>query len=65
MPRNDTFTGDFEVVHETDNAVLLKPEHGKQGWVPFSQIHEIHRSPNTRTARVVMSLWIAGEKGFV
>lgn len=57
-----TYEAEFTVVRETDNAILLRTEDGEEVWVPFSQIDEIHRDRNGM-ARVVMSQWIAKQKG--
>ena len=57
------YVDDFTIRAETDNAILLRTdgEDGEDVWIPFSQIEEIHRDGNR--ARVVMSAWIAKQKG--
>lgn len=47
---------------ETEAAILITVA-GDDYWIPFSQIHEIHREPDGKTGSVVMSEWIAKQKG--
>ena len=49
------------IKHETERAMLVVVHAtGEEVWLPLSQVDEIHReSP----ARVVVSDWIAREKG--
>lgn len=52
------------LVKETDNALLIRdPMSDESHWIPFSQIEEIHRDPGGKTGTVVMSEWIARQKG--
>ena len=53
-----------EFVHETDNAILIKyPATATEHWIPLSQVDEIHRNPKTKFGTIVMSDWIADQKG--
>lgn len=58
------YSEEFYIVRETDNAILLRTEAGEEVWVPLSQIDEIHRDRNGM-ATVVMSEWIAKQKGLI
>lgn len=51
-----------EIKHETANALLIITEDGEEVWLPFSQVHEIHK--DTVSPRVAMTAWIAKKKGF-
>jgi hypothetical protein len=52
--------------HETDRAVQVTTADGEIVWLPLSQVHAITRNviPNSGRDRVVMSAWIAKQKGF-
>lgn len=53
------------VKHETDNAMLIYDyAHEEEFWIPLSQIHEIHRLGNDQ-ATIVMTSWIARQKGLL
>jgi hypothetical protein len=47
---------------ETDKAVLLIDDTGEEVWLPLSQVEEMHEAKDG-TVRVVMSEWIAKQKG--
>lgn len=47
---------------ETEKAILCTIA-GKETWIPLSQVHEIHREPDGKTGSIVVSEWIAKEKG--
>ena len=47
---------------ETEKAVLITID-GKDYWIPLSQIHELHRSQHKGGDAIVMSEWIAKQKG--
>lgn len=47
---------------ETDKAILVTIE-GADHWMPLSQVHEIHRSKDKGCDTIVVSAWIAKEKG--
>lgn len=52
------------LVRETTAAILIKdPATDEQHWIPLSQIEEIHRDANGHTGTVVMTEWIASQKG--
>lgn len=48
---------------ETDKAILVTLEGGEEHWFPLSQIHEIHRSSDKGGDAIVVSEWIAKQKG--
>lgn len=55
-----------EFVHETDNAILIKdPTNESEHWIPLSQVDEIHRDKKTNFGTIVMSDWIAKQKGLI
>lgn len=56
---------DCTIVHETDDAVLIATDEGERHWLPFSQVREIKRRANAATASVVMTAWIAKQKGLI
>jgi hypothetical protein len=47
---------------ETDKAILATIN-GEDHWIPHSQITKIERSPNKGCDKLVVSLWIAQQKG--
>lgn len=47
---------------ETDKAILATIN-GTDHWIPLSQITKIERSPNKGCDKLVVSLWIAEQKG--
>ena len=50
-------------VHETDNAVLVTDDDsGEEIWFPLSQVESMHRDKNG-TGTIVVSDWIARQKG--
>ena len=59
-----SFEFSCEFVHETDSAILIKdPTDDSEYWIPLSQVDEIHRDPKTQFGSIVMSDWIADQKG--
>lgn len=53
-----------QFVRETDAAILIiDPASGEEIWLPLSQVDEIHRDPNGNSGTIVMSDWIAKQKG--
>lgn len=52
-----------QIKHETDNAILID-EGDKTVWIPLSQVEEIPRKKDGY-ATVVMSEWIATQKGII
>lgn len=53
-------------VHETSNAILVEdPVSDEKIWLPLSQVEEIHRHKGGDTGTVVMSDWIARQKGLL
>lgn len=51
---------DCEIKHETAKALLVN-FNGEEIWLPLSQVSEIHRDEG----KVVMTAWIAKEKGLL
>ena len=47
--------------HATPHAQLITTVDGDDEWIPFSQIHAIHKE---EPPRVEMTAWIAKKKGF-
>lgn len=47
---------------ETEKAILATVN-GEDHWIPLSQISKIERSPNKGEDKLVVSLWIAEQKG--
>ena len=47
---------------ETDKAILATID-DTDYWIPLSQVHKIERSPNKGCDKLVVSAWIAKEKG--
>ena len=53
------------IKYETDNAILIEDETlDEPVWIPLSQIDEIHRAKDG-LATVVMTDWIARQKGLL
>lgn len=50
-----------EIEHETDEAIKIVVDDDEEYWIPISQVFEIHRHDGI----VVMSKWIAKEKGLI
>jgi len=57
----DTQIGIDEIVHETDNAMLIKFE-GQDVWVPLSRISRIERG---KSPAIWVPKWLANKKGFL
>lgn len=56
---------DVSVVRETDAALLCEIE-GQEHWIPKSQIHddsEVYDGDSNSTGTLVVSEWIAKQKG--
>ena len=47
---------------ETEKAINVTLD-GKDYWMPLSQVHEIHRATDDKPASIVVSEWIAKQKG--
>lgn len=60
-------TPDVEIecsfVRETEAAVLITV-HDENYWIPLSQVTEMHKA-GKGTGSIVMSQWIANQKGLV
>ena len=53
-----------EFVHETTNAILIRDlKDAEEYWIPLSQVESIHRDKNKLYGTIVMSDWIAEQKG--
>lgn len=53
-----------EFIRETDAAILIKdPATEEEVWLPLSQVDEIHRDKDRKHGSIVMSDWIAQQKG--
>lgn len=51
-------------IKETDKAVLLYDFASKEEiWIPLSQVFEMHFNKSSHEGTVVMSEWIAKQKG--
>lgn len=48
---------------ETEKAMFVTLENGEEMWMPLSQVHEIHRATDDKPASIVVSEWIAKQKG--
>lgn len=55
---------EVEIIHEGENAILIEV-HNEKIWIPISQITEIRRYPNGSASDIVMSAWIAKQKGLI
>lgn len=47
---------------DTDRAVLIEYG-GEEYWIPYSQVEEIHNRNKPGQASIMMSEWIAEQKG--
>jgi len=64
MSRDTVVLDDVEIVRETDAAILINTRDGTdEVWLPMSQVEEIHR--NGGRARLVVTAWVARERGLV
>lgn len=64
MRRRDNTTVELRgtVGHETEKALRFTPDGSDEAvWLPLSQVEQIHR----QEGRVVVSEWIAVEKGLI
>lgn len=52
-----------EFIRETDAAVLIEVD-DEQMWIPLSQISSMCR-PQRGMGKIVMSQWIANQKGLI
>lgn len=62
--------GTVTVVTRTDNAVLVRNSDDEEEWIPFSQVHddsEIYEdnSQTGETGKLVITEWLAGQKGYL
>lgn len=65
MSRDATFEFACRRLTETDNAVLVEDEiHGKI-WIPLSQTEEMHFDTKTQVGTIVITEWIAKQKGLL
>ena len=52
------------IQRDTANAILVKmPNTGEEIWFPLSQVDKIVRSPNKGEDELIVSDWIAKQKG--
>lgn len=64
MARGETHEVRGLIQRETDAAILLELEDGEDVWFPLSQVDEIHhRGHYDELDRLVVSKWIARQKG--
>lgn len=60
-----TFELACRILHETDNAIQINDGTSDENlWIPLSQVEEIHRDKNGYGS-IVMSEWIAKQKGLL
>lgn len=52
-----------KIGRETDKAIYVELTSGEGHWMPLSQVHEIHRATEDKPASIVVSEWIAKQKG--
>jgi hypothetical protein len=50
------------IERETERAILVSHDDTAY-WIPLSQVHEIHRTKQKGADSIVMSGWIADQKG--
>jgi hypothetical protein len=53
------------IVSETDLAIKVALSDGETMWLPLSQVEEIHRAKQLNEDRLVVTRWIARQKGLV
>ena len=54
------------IEHETDKAILINYDEAEQAiWIPLSQKVEITRVEPAPEADIVLTAWIAREKGII
>lgn len=51
------------ILTETDAAIKVALEDGECIWLPLSQVEEIHRSHKLNEDWLVVTKWIAKQKG--
>jgi hypothetical protein len=62
MENRDLTELTFDEIRAETNAAILVTKDGVKYWLPLSQIEQIHHeSP----LRIVMTTWIAREKGLI
>lgn len=62
---DDTYEMSCHFVTESEKAVLIiDPATGEELWIPLSQVEEMHRDKNG-DGRIVMTRWIAKQKGLI
>ena len=65
MRDSKTFSVTCQRIRETDNAVLIRePVTGEDLWIPLSQVEEMHFDKN-QYGTMVMTEWIAKQKGIL
>ena len=63
LPEPDVTLADVTIERETEKAMLVKLKDAKDGlWLPLSQVKKVTR-PATGYCTVVISAWIAKQKG--
>lgn len=73
MPRhNDKVEIEGKIQRQTAKAICFKmhlPDneelHETDQWIPLSQIEEIHPGEDSKLDTLVVTAWIAKEKGFI
>lgn len=63
MKEKFTWT-DCDIVHETDNAVLVKKGEDEI-WFPFTHVERIVRSKEAGKSQIVVTAWVAKKKGLL
>lgn len=63
MPKPSLYDASFELLYETDSAILVSDDGKTRHWLPKSQI-EFEKLPNG-LVEVTMPLWLAREKEIV
>lgn len=50
---------------ETAKAIMITTAEGEDIWIPISQVHQIVRTKEKGADRLVVSKWIAEQKGLI
>jgi chemotaxis signal transduction protein len=64
MRQQETYTAKGTIKNETAKAVLFEID-GDEYWIPLSQIFKVVRTKSKGEDEIVMSEWIAKEKGLI
>jgi hypothetical protein len=59
----DVTLKEITILHTSDKAIHIELKGGETMWLPLSQLKEIHRTNQKGEDWVVMSGWIAKQKG--